>query len=42
MDVFTYPADHGFNREASPAVYDEASAKQAFGRAVAFLQENIG
>ena len=42
MDVFTYPADHGFNREASPAVYDEASAKLAFGRAVAFLQENIG
>lgn len=42
MDVFTYPANHAFNRDASPAVYDEASAKKAFARAVAFLQENIG
>lgn len=42
MDVFTYPADHAFNRDASPAVYDQASARTAFGRAVAFLQENIG
>jgi carboxymethylenebutenolidase len=42
MDVFTYPANHAFNRDASPQVYDAASAKIAFGRAVAFLQENIG
>ncbi len=42
MDVFTYPANHAFNRDASPAVYDPTSARIAFGRAVAFLQENIG
>jgi carboxymethylenebutenolidase len=42
MDVFTYPANHGFNREASPAVYDAPSARLAFGRALEFLRQHVG
>lgn len=42
MDVFTYPADHAFNRDASPSVYDAPSAELAFGRALAFLRQHLG
>ncbi|MBP3975419.1 dienelactone hydrolase family protein [Pseudoxanthomonas spadix] len=42
MEVFTYPANHAFNRDASPAVYDPASARTAFARALAFLRKHVG
>lgn len=42
MDVFTYPANHAFNRDASAAVYDPASARTAFARALAFLRKHVG
>lgn len=42
MEVFTYPANHAFNRDASAAVYDPASARTAFARALAFLRKHVG
>ena len=36
MDVFTYPADHAFNRDVGDH-YDEASAKLALQRTMAFF-----
>jgi carboxymethylenebutenolidase len=40
MDVFTYPADHAFNRDGS-APYDEASAKLALQRTLAFFEQYV-
>ncbi|MHB1056444.1 MAG: dienelactone hydrolase family protein [Rhodanobacter sp.] len=40
MDVFTYPADHAFNRDGS-APYDEASAKLAMQRTLAFFERHV-
>jgi carboxymethylenebutenolidase len=40
MDVFTYPADHAFNRDGS-APYDEASAKLALQRTLAFFDRHL-
>ena len=40
MAVFTYPADHGFNREVGPQ-YDEASAALALRRTMAFFDEQL-
>lgn len=40
MDVFTYPADHAFNRDGS-APYDEASAKLALQRTLAFFDQHL-
>jgi carboxymethylenebutenolidase len=40
MDVFTYPADHGFNRDVGPQ-YDEASAKLALQRTLSFLDKYV-
>lgn len=40
MDVFTYPADHAFNRDGS-APYDEASAKLALQRTLAFFEKYV-
>ena len=40
MDVFTYPADHAFNRDGS-APYDEASAKLALQRTLAFFDQYL-
>jgi carboxymethylenebutenolidase len=34
-------ADHGFNCEDRPAVYNEAAATDAWGRAVAFFTEHL-
>ncbi|HZX69515.1 MAG TPA: dienelactone hydrolase family protein [Rhodanobacter sp.] len=41
MDVYTYPADHAFNRDGS-APYHEASAKLALQRTLAFFEKNLG
>jgi carboxymethylenebutenolidase len=40
MEVFTYPADHAFNRDGS-APYDEASAKLALQRTLAFFDRHL-
>ncbi|HET6552739.1 MAG TPA: dienelactone hydrolase family protein [Dyella sp.] len=40
MDVFTYPADHAFNRDVG-AQYDEASAKLAYSRTLAFFEKHL-
>jgi len=40
MDVFTYPADHAFNRDGS-APYHEASAKLALQRTLAFFNHHL-
>jgi carboxymethylenebutenolidase len=40
METFTYPADHGFNRDVGPQ-YDEASAKLALERTLGFFQRYL-
>jgi len=40
MDVFTYPAGHAFNRDVGPQ-YDEASAKLAYRRTLAFFEQHL-
>ncbi|MDQ6646999.1 MAG: dienelactone hydrolase family protein [Pseudomonadota bacterium] len=40
MDTFTYPADHGFNRDVGKQ-YDEASAKLALQRTMAFFEQHL-
>lgn len=40
MDTFTYPADHGFNRDVG-AQYDEASAALALQRTLAFFETHL-
>ena len=40
MDVFTYPANHAFNRDVGPQ-YDEASATLAYQRTLAFFDKHL-
>lgn len=40
METFTYPADHGFNRDVG-AQYDEASAGLAMQRTLAFFEQHL-
>ncbi|AIF48581.1 dienelactone hydrolase family protein [Dyella japonica] len=40
MEVFTYPADHAFNRDVGTQ-YDEASAKLAYQRTLAFFDRHL-
>ena len=40
MDVYTYPADHAFNRDGSTP-YHEASAKLALQRTLAFFEKHL-
>jgi carboxymethylenebutenolidase len=40
METFTYPADHGFNREVG-AQYDPASAALALQRTLTFLDAQL-
>jgi carboxymethylenebutenolidase len=40
METFTYPANHAFNRDGS-APYDEASAKLAMQRTLAFFEQHL-
>lgn len=42
MDVFTYPAGHAFNRDASPQSYDAESATLALARSLHFLRSHVG
>ncbi len=39
--VYLYPADHAFNRDADPHVYDAASAKLARQRTLDFFATNL-
>lgn len=41
VEIFTYPADHGFNCDQRSA-YDPASAQRAWNRSLAFLHEHVG
>lgn len=41
MPVYTYPAGHAFNRDASPDIYDKGSATLARARTLAFLAEHL-
>jgi carboxymethylenebutenolidase len=40
MEVFTYPADHAFSRDVGKQ-YDEASAKRAYERTLAFFEKHL-
>lgn len=40
MELFTYPADHAFNRDVGDH-YDEASAKLALQRTMAFFDKHL-
>jgi carboxymethylenebutenolidase len=40
METFTYPAGHGFNRDVGSS-YDEASAKLAMQRTLAFFDQHV-
>ena len=40
METFTYPANHAFNRDGS-APYEEASAKLAMQRTLAFFEQHL-
>lgn len=40
MELFTYPADHAFNRNIGPA-WHEPSAKLALQRTLAFFEKNL-
>ena len=40
-EIVRYDADHGFHCEGRPAVYDEAAAKDAWGRAVAWFDKYL-
>ncbi|MFT3792768.1 MAG: dienelactone hydrolase family protein [Rudaea sp.] len=42
LEIYTYPADHAFNREASPDRYDAASAALALERTLAFFGRHLG
>jgi len=42
MEIFTYPADHAFNRDIDPAHYDPDSAKLALERTLAFFARTLG
>jgi carboxymethylenebutenolidase len=41
MEIYTYPADHAFNRDVDPGHYDAPSAKLALERTLAFLARNL-
>lgn len=40
MEIFTYPADHAFNRDVGPQ-YDAASARLAWDRTLAFFNRQL-
>jgi len=42
LEIYTYPADHAFNRDATAASYDAASAALALQRTLAFFARHLG
>jgi carboxymethylenebutenolidase len=41
MEIFTYPAEHAFNRAVDPTHYDAPSARLALDRTLAFFSEHL-
>jgi carboxymethylenebutenolidase len=41
MDLYTYPTGHAFNRDVDPHAYDEASARLAWQRTLAFFDKEL-
>lgn len=41
MEIFTYPADHAFNRAVDPTHYDAPSARLALERTLAFFDRHL-
>jgi carboxymethylenebutenolidase len=41
IDIYTYPADHAFNRDVTPQTYDAASATLALQRTLAFFARHL-
>jgi len=41
MEIYTYPAEHAFNRDVDGKHYDAPSAKLALERTLAFFQRNL-
>jgi carboxymethylenebutenolidase len=41
VEIYTYPAHHGFNRDVTPDVYDAASAQLALDRALRFFDRHL-
>jgi carboxymethylenebutenolidase len=41
MEIYTYPADHAFNRDCDPSHYDAASAALAFERTLRFFDRHL-
>ncbi|MBN8887758.1 MAG: dienelactone hydrolase family protein [Rudaea sp.] len=42
LEIYTYPADHAFNRDATASSYDAASAALALERTLAFFARHLG
>lgn len=42
LEIYTYPADHAFNRDATASSYDAPSAKLALERTLAFFARHLG
>ena len=42
LEIYTYPTDHAFNRDATAASYDAASAALALERTLAFFARHLG
>ncbi|MBS0581584.1 MAG: dienelactone hydrolase family protein [Proteobacteria bacterium] len=41
LEIYTYPADHAFNRDATASSYDAASATLALERTLAFFARHL-
>jgi carboxymethylenebutenolidase len=41
MEIYTYPAEHAFNRDVDGKHYDAPSAKLALERTLAFFRRNL-
>jgi carboxymethylenebutenolidase len=41
VEIYTYPADHAFNRDVTPQSYDAASAQLALERTLAFFGRQL-
>jgi carboxymethylenebutenolidase len=42
MELYTYPADHAFNRDVDPSHFDAACARLAMQRTLAFFARHLG
>ena len=42
LELFRYDAEHGFENEQRPSVYDSQAAELAWGRATEFFKKHLG